>query len=103
MNEMVKDMKKRTAYRIFLLVTAALVVIKSFFFPGEIVFGTAVACVIFVFLITTAIIMITDPHMFEYDRDDPRRIERLPKTGWFLLFVTALLAAGYVLWLVKFR
>ena len=86
-------MKKRTAYRIFLLVTAALAVIKSFFVPNG---------VIFLFLITTSVIMITDPHMFEYDRDDPRRIARLPKIGWLLLAVTALLIAGYIVYLVKF-
>ncbi len=97
-----KNMKKRTAYRIFLLVTAALAVIKSFFVPNGVIFGTVVACVIFLFLITTSVIMITDPHMFEYDRDDPRRIARLPKIGWLLLAVTALLIAGYIVYLVKF-
>jgi hypothetical protein len=40
--------------------------------------------------------------MFEYDRDDPRRIARLPKIGWLLLAVTALLIAGYIVYLVKF-
>ncbi len=103
MSERKQVMKKRTAYRIFLLVTAVLVMIKSFFFPDQVIFGTVVACVIFLFLITTALIMITDPHMFEYDRDDPRRIERLPKIGWFLIFVTVLLISGYVLWMVRFR
>lgn len=97
-----KKMKKRTAYRIFLLVTAALAVIKSFFVPNGVIFGTVVACVIFLFLITTSVIMITDPHMFEYDRDDPRRIARLPKIGWLLLAVTVLIIAGYIVYLVKF-
>ena len=95
-------MKKRTAYRIFLLVTAALAVIKSFFVPNGVIFGTVVACVIFLFLITPSVIMITDPHMFEYDRDDPRRIARLPKIGWLLLAVTVLIIAGYIVYLVKF-
>ena len=97
-----KKMKKRTAYRIFLLVTAALAVIKSFFVPNGVIFGTVVACLIFLFLITTSVIMITDPHMFEYDRDDPRRIARLPKIGWLLLAVTVLIIAGYIVYLVKF-
>lgn len=95
-------MKKRTLYRIFLLVTAALAMVKAFFVPEGKIFGIIVACVIFVFLFTTSFIMITDPHMFEYDRDDPRRIERLPKIGWFLLVVTILLIAAYLFYLVNF-
>ena len=70
--------------------------------PEGKIFGIFVAAVVFAFLITTAVIMITDPHMFEYERDNPERIARLPKIGWFLAVVTVLMIVGYIFVVVKF-